>query len=182
MKFRQSVKILISIFVLLFSFSLSFSQNCGTTQCAYFGNLSDKEYKKKLDINDVIFYGEIISQSEILHLENGFPYRKLRVKVLEAWKGVESNEVEIDFSYYDNDCANLGESGEMIFYGYSPTHQSPFNMGWCNKYSFKDEKTRKILGEGKVIEQTQPSPTPTPTESTEDFWSSLWKKITSFFS
>jgi hypothetical protein len=176
------MKILASILVLFFCCNLVFAQNCGTTECTYFGNLNDNDYKRELDKLDAVFYGEIVSQSEPIRPEKGFSYRILKVQVLRVWKGVKTSEVDVEFRYYDNDCLKAGESGKLIFYAVSPNHKSPFRMGWCNKYSFKDEKTKRILGEGKVIEklQSQVEQLLLINKTPECFWSGLWQKIFSF--
>lgn len=172
------MKIFASILLLFFSYS--FVVACGTTECSTNKYLSDEKYKEVLDKKvDAIFYGEIIYQSEILRRENGFPYRKLKVKVLRIWKGIgliDLKGVDIEFSYFDNDCAMLGESGKRMFYVYSPIHKPPFYTGQCGEGAFDDEKTKRLLGEGQIIEEPQ------PIETTEGFWARLWKKIVSFFS
>jgi hypothetical protein len=175
------MKIFTSIFLLFFSYNLAFPQNCGTTTCTSYKNLNDRKYKENLEKFDAIFEGEIISQSEPIQPEKEFPYRLLKVKVLRVWKGIDKSEADVEFGYYDNDCLQLGESGKLLFYASATENKSVFRTGWCNKYSFDDEQTKRILGEGKVFEEPEPQQFNQPTEPQESLWSRIWQKIVSFF-
>ncbi len=177
------MKILASILVIFFSYNLAFTQNCGTTTCSTFKYLSDKDYKKQLNKIDAIFYGEIVTQREIMRPEKEFPYRTLKVKVLRVWKGIDTNtkEIEIEFSYFDNDCAEIGAAGNRVFYAWYVKAKRIFLTGQCALSNYDDDKTKSILGEGKVVEQPQSEPPIEAREKSEGFWSGIWRKIVSFF-
>lgn len=170
MKFQQTAKILVSILILIFSYDSVFPHSCAT-----FKNLSDKEHAQKLDQVSAIFLGEVTSSKD----ENEY-VQIVEMRVLRVWKGVEKDKITIKHS---NPCSMDSKSvflsgSKIMVYGYTIQDSEMISVDCCNFSLFDDEKMKKIYGEGKVIEQFQPS----PTKSTEGFCSSLWKKITSFFS
>lgn len=170
MKFQQTAKILVSIFILIFSYKSVFPHSCAT-----FKNLSDKEHAQKLDQVSAIFLGEVISSKD----ENEY-VQIVEMRVLKIWKGVEKDKITIRHS---NPCSIDSKSffltgSKLMVYGYTIQNSEMIGVDCCNFSLFDDERMKKTYGEGKFIEQPQP----TPTEPTEGFWSNLWKKITSFFS
>lgn len=174
MKLQQSTKIITSIFILIFSFNSVFPHSCIT-----FKNLDDKEHAQKLDQVSAIFLGEVISSQEV----EMYVYI-IELQVLRSWKGVKTTRVKIK---YTDPCSyaihgTFQKGARWMIYGYSIKDSELIDINCCNFGLFDDERMKKIYGEGKVIEQPQPSISPTPIEQTESFWSNLWKKIISFFS
>jgi hypothetical protein len=56
---------------------------------------------------------------------------------------------------------------------------NPLTTHVCIRGDVDSEKFDEIFGEPKIIEQPNE---PSSNESTESFWSTIWNKITSFFS
>lgn len=172
MKFRQSAKILTSFFILIISYNSVFPHSCAT-----FKYLSDKEHAEKLDSYSAIFLGEVISTQRV-----DMYVQIIEMKVLKSWKGIEKAKVSVKFTNsgcYENDFS-FSNGKQLMIYGGLINNGELIDVNCCNFSLFDDERMKKFYGEGKVIEQPQPSPS--PTETTEGFWSSLWKKIKSFFS
>lgn len=158
------MKIFALILILFFCYSLTFAHSCAT-----YSRLNDKEHNEKLQKVDKIFYGKIISMTEDEH-QNYL----IKFKVMRTWKGVESSEITAKFS---NPCGIPLLIGERkMVYGYSLNDENVIDVNCCNFGMFDDERMKREYGEGKVIEEPQ------QLETTESFWSWLWKKITSIFS
>jgi len=158
------MKILASVLILFFGYSLAFAHSCIT-----YSRLNYKEHSEKLQKVDKFFFGEIISITEV---EN--QTYLIKFKVIRAWKGIESNEITAKFG---NPCGIVLFVGEKrMVYGYNLQNKNIIDVNCCNFDLFDGERMKCEYGEGKSIEEPQ------PIETTESFWSVIWKKIVSFFS
>jgi hypothetical protein len=170
------MKVFVAFSILVFGFNLAYAHSCVT-----FSRLSDEEHLKELSKTDIIFQGEILSISDdIITDTNRFyrNFRKVNLKVIKAWKGIETTQTTALFAE-NNPCGVKLEVGKKYMI-YSGGSSDLFEIDCCSFGRFDEKRIPKQLGEGKIIEE--PEPTPIPTETSESFWSTIWSKITSFFS
>lgn len=176
MKFQRFITISFCILTLLFLHQTVISCSC---------NAANPQPTASELLKDIqfIFQGRVISfgpyKRERLKNSKGKYYDGLTTyevefEVLKKWKGVETNKIVIETETLS--CHTNFEMNKEYFV--LATGDKPFEVHYCTQKFINLQDVEKEYGEGKLIEQPQPS----PTESTEDFWSSLWKKITSFFS
>jgi hypothetical protein len=150
------MKVFALILILFCSYQFAYTCSCS--------NSSEKEQLEWLKKSDAVFQGEVISVSE--------PYYYF--KVTKSWKGIETKTVRIEME--DSSCSlefKLGDKPIVVAYGL------PLATDMCNRGRIDSEKFDEIFGNPKIIEQ--PNET-SSNESTESFWSTIWNKITSFFS
>lgn len=162
------MKILFCILVLLFSCSFVYAHSCVT-----FSRLPDKEHSAKLKEVNNIFYGEVVSVTDL-----GSQSYLIKFKVLIVWKGNKTNEIT---AKYGNPCSSsvFPIGTKLMVYGYTLKNEPFIDVNCCNFGLFDDNRMKLELGEGIDIEQ----PTPEAKQTSEEgFLSALWKKIVSFFS
>jgi hypothetical protein len=177
------MKIFTSILVLLFSCNLVFAGDCRATSCTSFRYLTSKEYREKLDKVNSIFYGEVISASDVIQPIGKLPHQNLKIKVSRIWKGIETNEIDVEYGLYDSDCS-IKQGDKRIFYAFYSQDEQKFQTGQCANDNYFDERMKHELGEGKDLEKTTRQVDQLAQSNTvqESFWFSIWKKIVSLFS
>ncbi len=151
--------------VLVFGFTTSYAHSC-----ANLAGLPDKEHREKLDEIASIFYGEVVTTSDL----SSQSYR-ISFKVLRVWKGDTVNEITVRFS---NPCGDpqIAVGTKMMVYAHASGDGPMLEVNCCSR--FDDERMKRDFGEGIGI----PQPTPADAKSEEGFFESLWKRIVSFFS
>ena len=174
MEFRQLI-------TFIFSFVLIFLSHNPILACSC-SNTNEEEKIKSLKKADLVFQGEVISVSEPVteELKNskGIKYSNwqflyIDFKVIKSWKGADSETVRIKMGH--DSCSLQYKVGQKSFVVASG---KPLMTDMCTRGSIEPERFNEIFGEPKLIEQPQT----TPNESSEGIWSTLWNKITSFFS
>jgi hypothetical protein len=157
------MKIIITALILIFGFNLIYAHSCYT-----YSRLTDAEHFKELSKTKIIFQGEITSISdEIITDTNRFyrNFRRVTLKVIRVWKGIETAET-IAFLAENNPCDVKLEVGKRYMI-YSSDSSVPFEIDCCSFGLFDEKRISKQLGEGKIIEELEP--TPTQTETSESF-------------
>lgn len=107
--------------------------------------------------------------------------RTVRFNVFRIWKGFYESEITVETNV-ESSCQFIPKIGErlMIYANEHTGSDIPFYIHYCSVGTFNDDKMKVTYGEGKLIEQSQ---VVTPiNETTENFFSIVWKKIVSFFS
>ena len=171
------MKIIISILILLFSWSSYFAHNCSS-----YSQKSDEEYSKEMQKFDAIFYGEVVAISEVIDERDAFNARRLEIRVLRSWKGVESERISLlynrAYTTFEREIGSIGT--KKIFYAYKRDNDSNLYVDFCSFSSFDDERIKREYGEGKVLEQ--PKTEVQTNRESESFLTIIWQKIISFFS
>jgi hypothetical protein len=182
------MKILVSSLILFFSYNLASACVCINT------NSSDVQARNYLKSVKAIFYGEVVSISEKSTIDNNSNknidfwdgYHTVKFKVFRAWKGIDNSEVNVEADLESSCNCHLEVGSKVTVYAFENKELNiPFMMNYCSINHFDDEKMKREYGEGKVFEQfTQLTSqlSAAPNENSQGFWSSIWKKITSFFS
>ena len=164
------------------------SCNSAIASCITYARDNDIKHSQELQKIDAIFYGEVISIGERINSKDEFRYGSqiLKVKVLRAWKGVETNEVSVAYTRaYTTFEKEIGDIGtRKLFYAYRLEDDFNLHISSCSFTLFDDEKMEREYGAGKVFEQSriEQNTPPEQAEKIENFWAKLWKTITSFFS
>ena len=164
------MKFVLSFLVLIFSYNLALGCTCA--------NSSEEDKAKTLKLASAIFEGEVISvtplQTEDLKDNEGKKYGERKFynaefKVIKSWKDYESKAVSIETSL--DSCSpqyKVGDKAVVVAVG------KPLTTSFCVRGSIPVEKFSEILGESRILDEA--------TLANESFWSTLWRKITSFFS
>lgn len=174
------MKILASILVLFFCCNLVLAHSCAT-----YSRTSDEKHSQRLQKIDAIFFGEVIFVSEPMNNQDEFKHgtQKLRIKVLQAWKGVETNDISDlytrAYTSFEKEIGGIGT--KKVFYAYSRNDDPNLHIDFCSFSAFDDERMKREYGEGKVFENPQIQQIQ-QIENNESFWSRVWESIISFFS
>lgn len=157
------MKIVASIFILFFSYSAAFGCTCA--------NVSESQRSETVKNTEMVFLGEVVSINQPSQLN----FVDVEFKVIRAWKGVDSARVV--FKTYDksSSCSvnyKVGQRAYVLATG-NPPHPN-----YCASTLIDFNKISEVLGEGKTFEDAEA----TQSETTEGFWSGMWRNIVSFFS
>lgn len=177
------MKILISIFILIFSYNLIFACMCVNKDF-----LSDKEYSELLQTKAAIFYGEVIDVGEKRTMYGktlggrSYPFivQKVKFKVLRVWKGVEELEISVETNASDS-CQFIPVIGERykVYADKNKEFNIPIFTDYCSVSSFDEERMKLEYGEGRVFEE--PEQESRQNKPAESFLAMIWQKIISFF-
>lgn len=166
------VRIIICLFILIFTIA-----SCFGTTCVNFKGLSEKEFRKLLDQNTAIFFGEVIAvQPPVDRTQN------ITVRVIRAWKGINDNQVDLLYvGASEPFIKEIGEIGTQTMFYAETTEEGSLRTSYCSFHSLQqnevDEQMKAYLGEGQPIEQTITS----SKQDAPSFFSWLWNRITSIF-
>jgi hypothetical protein len=152
------MKILASIFILFFSYGAAFGCTCA--------NVSESQRIETVKNAKIVFLGEVVSISQPSRLN----FVDVEFKVIRAWKGVDSARVV--FKTYDksSSCSVNYQVGQTA---YVLADGNPPQTNYCSSTLIDFNRISEALGEGKTFEDF---------ETTESFWSGIWRNIVSFFS
>ena len=155
------MKILASILIVLFGYSLVLACSCSKP------TETDKE--EILEETLVVFSGKVISTN----LTSDKQGAEVKFQILRGWKGIETNEIVIRTASESAACGYTFRTNETyLVYGFGNPHFTTT----CYMMLVDETKVRKKFGEGKNFQEL-------PTFKVEEgFFSSIWRKIVSFFS
>ncbi len=110
----------------------------------------------------------------------------IKVKVLQAWKGIEMPEVSIlytrTYTTFEQEIGGVGT--KKIFYAYKYAEDSNLHIDSCSFTAFNDDRMKNLYGAGKSFEQVPENRmlSNEQTEKSQGFFANLWQSIKSFFS